>query len=224
MQHLQKNERAIKSLSLPLAQTFKKFCPVFSTKLLDCRRTTVFSSFLPPDVVRMRQTDDEFHPFVTSCGIIDLFVWKRTGNRQCAVEQLFVTTKAFRQLVAPPFPHKLDISVCHISNSSHSKHQWCGRDRNLRDRDFIKKSETKAETWNLGPRLEIGHTVFAEIFIEYFKKMSSPLPSCMFVDFLAFFLLFGFCFPAGSTDSEQTELWKLYWAIWLKYSKFRYHL
>jgi len=54
----------------------------------------------------------------------------------------------------------------------------------LRDRDFVKNSET--ETWMSRPRLETSKFLnFAEIF----QKMSPPLPKLNFFEFLAFFRL-----------------------------------
>jgi len=72
----------------------------------------------------------------------------------------------------------------HLPLPRHCEHvttqdQWCSRDRNLRDRDFIKNSETR------DLKFETETAKFVHL-LKFFNKMSSSLLSCFFFKFLVF--------------------------------------
>jgi len=93
------------------------------------------------------------------------------------------------------------------------RHQSLTRQQR-RSRDLNFETETSSKS----PRLE-NLQDYAEMFLQIFKKLSSPLRSWNFANFRHFSYLFMLFLPADTTDKKYVELKKFHSAILLQYSK-----
>ena len=98
------------------------------------------------------------------------------------------------------------------------QYQWCSRDRNLRNRDLVKTSETESPWLHQKFRDWESRLQNLWIFLKFFKKMLSSLLSLFFRISGIFPTCFGCFLPANAMNKKLVELWNFYQAISFRYS------
>jgi len=84
-------------------------------------------------------------------------------------------------------------------------------------RPSLHQKNLSLEIWSSRPRLDTWNFVdYAEIFLNIFKKMSSPLRSSNFAKFWHFSYLLLLFLTCGYSRQKHIELQKLAWAISLQ--------